>query len=425
MRTDDILIIGAGPAGLSVAYAAGEHARILEGSNHVGGLARSIRVGEGVFDIGGHSFHTSHPHVLALVRSLMGQNWVEQRRDARVFFQGDLIPYPFQQSFHHVRNASVVAECRESMPQAAASTVCSNYEEWINAKFGAGISHHFMLPYNRKLWARDLKRMSCEWVVERVADTMAIRGPASNGQRRPLVPNSIVGYPLEGGFGRIFEVMAAKCHAIELNTRIVSINPSAHEVHSESGRVWRYNKLVSTIPLPELLTLLRGCPGELIDSASELEFVSLKILLILVGDPIVGAPQRLYVADPQVPAHKIAFNHTSSPSLRNLPVHAISAEVSFSSEKSIPADDELCPQMTDWLKRHALVPREAPVLESQVITVKYGYPVYTHERPEILRRLIGYLQENNIFSIGRFGAWEYVNSDQSIMQGLKTAENLL
>ena len=193
-RASDTVVIGAGPAGLAFAHRYGGGAVVLESLPEVGGLSRSIEIGDGVFDIGGHSFHTPHREVRDLVTTVMGDALSEQQRDARVWFGGELIPYPFQHHFERLGDRRVVDACRGHRADPAAVAASRDFEEWILRRFGDGVAEHFMLPYNRKLWARDLKVMSCEWVVERVA-TDRPAASAAEKERRPLQSDSRVAYP--------------------------------------------------------------------------------------------------------------------------------------------------------------------------------------------------------------------------------------
>lgn len=424
MTADELIIIGAGPAGLALSHAAPGGARILERSGEVGGLCRSIQFGGGVFDIGGHSFHSPYPEVLSLVEQLMAGRWHAQRRDARVSFMGELIDYPFQQHFDQISRPDIVAECRESLPAAGVTAGAENFEDWIVKRFGTGVARHFMLPYNRKLWARDLKRMSCEWVGERVAgaapDTAATAGPA----RHPLRSESQVGYPADGGFGAIFEAMAKGCGPIEFNQKVIAIDPVARTVHAAGGAAWRWGRLVSTMPLPALLRTIADCPAALIAAADLLEHVSLKVLMILVAHPPGAAPHRVYVADGQAPPHKVAFNHTSSPSLRQRPAQAIMCEIAYAPENPLAPDAELERATVDWLVDSSLIAGRGDVAETRIVDVEYGYPVYTHTRAAIVERIRAWLEPRGIASIGRFGAWEYLNSDACIHQGVRLAERL-
>jgi len=420
----DLLIIGAGPAGLALSHRYADSARILEATDEVGGLCRSIEFGGGVFDLGGHSFHSPHAEVLELVGSLMKGRWSAQRRDARVFFGGQLIDYPFQNHFHDIADPAVVAECQDALPDPAAAVSADNFEDWIVARFGDGVARHFMLPYNHKLWARDLRRMSREWVGERIAGSETGKVAVATPSRKPLQSHTEVGYPAEGGFVEIFRALAARCGPIEFGQVVCEIDPKARTATTEAGGVWPWETLVSTMPLPHLLRAIQNCPTELIALADDLEYVSLKILMILIGRPLADQPQRVYVADPAVPTHKIAFNHTSSDSLRRRPRHAIMCEISHSAFKPIAPDGELTRATVDWMIGAGLIGSWDDVEETRIVDLKYGYPVYTHRRPEILERIRAYLDLVRIHTIGRFGAWEYVNSDACLHEGAELAERL-
>lgn len=421
----NVVVLGAGPAGLAFACRYGPGAVVLERSREVGGLSRSIEIDDGVFDIGGHSFHTPHPEVRDLVRSLMNGAWHEQRRDARVWISGQLIGYPFQQHFEDLDDGKTAEACRGHRVDPELVAQSANLEEWILRQFGSGVACAFMLPYNRKLWACDLKDMSVEWVSERVA-TDTGRDPRRDSAliRQPLQSDSRIGYPAEGGFGAIFVALARRRERIELGEQVERIDPAGRRVHTSSGRTWPWERIVSTMPLPRLLRCIDDCPDAIVERASKLRAVPLKILLILarLRDPCV--PQRVYIADPAVPPHKIAFNHTSSASLAKRTNHAIMCEVSYSPGKPVPPDAELLGASIDWLVESRFIASRHDVVSGRVVDVPYGYPVPTHTRPAIVAEIARYLHEQGIHTIGRFGSWSYANSDECIRQGLELADRL-
>ncbi len=421
-----ILVLGAGPAGLSFAQRYGRGCKVLERSSTVGGLSQSILIDEGVFDIGGHSFHTPYPEVRELVKELMGDNWHQQTRDARVCIKRTLIPYPFQHHFNQLPDVEIIKACEGHIhdPEHVASS--HHFEAWIYNRFGTGIAEHFMLPYNRKLWARDLKEISCEWVRERVA-TEIISNPEVNSSknRTPLLPDSQIGYPRDGGFGEIFNRMAKRCEHIEFNQDVVSIDINRKIVTTKNGNIWNYDSLVSTLPLPLLLKSIKNCSPELLALANELQAVPLKVIMLLVALKSNNVPHRIYSADPKVPAHKIAFNHTSSPSLLNRKNHAVMCEISYSATKPVETDLMLTTKMIDWLIEQGFIADKKDILNSQVVDVPFGYPVNTHDKQRVLNEINQFLTPHGIHSIGRFGAWEYANSDACIWQGIQLADQLI
>lgn len=423
MLGGELLIVGAGPSGLALSASYAGPSRIIEQEGEVGGLCRSIEFGGSVFDIGGHCFHTPYPEVRRMVENLMQGRWEVQRRDARIFFDGgELIPYPFQQHLDQIADAAVADECRSSMPAThAAAGDAEDFQSWIVQRFGAGVARHFMLPYNRKLWARDLSRMSREWVGERVADSSTTQSAETVGSRAPLSAETMVGYPADGGFVEIFRAMAGRAGPIEFNQRLVAVDLAGRAVRTASGALLGWGRLVSTIPLPMLLRCIANCPANLIREAGELEYVSLKLVMIAAERAPGRRPQRLYVAAPEVPAHKIAFNHESSAALRQRPREAVMCEVSYSPFKPGPSDADLERIMVDWLVERGLI---AGAAEVRILDVPLAYPVPTPRRRAIVERIRAWLEPHGIFTIGRFGAWAYANSDGCIMEAMRLAERL-
>jgi UDP-galactopyranose mutase len=426
MEETTALVIGGGPAGLAVAHQLSSNVIVLEKERDVGGLCRSITQDGGVFDIGGHSFHTPHPDVFALVDGVLDGGLYRQVRDARVYSHGALLPYPFQQNFDRIPDRDVVRECEEGLAASSGdASGAADFEEYIIRKFGSGIAKHFMLPYNRKLWARDIKRISCEWTSERVAGARGAKESfdEQGGKRKPLQADTLVGYPRQGGFEEIFRAMARDLPDVRVGSEVARIDPERRTVETTRGEVISWKFLVSTMPIPLLVRTIEDIPAEIIRAADLLEYMSLRVELILVGRRLETDIQRVYVADPDVPPHKIALNHNSSDSLRQRPVHAIMAEVSISPEKPVDVD-QIAPVTIDFLASLGILESPDDVAWTGHIDVKYAYPVYTHERPALLDTIRSWLTDCNIYTVGRFGGWEYINSDRCLRKGLDLGATL-
>lgn len=426
MHDVQALVVGAGPSGLSVAYGLQGDTLVLEKEDTVGGLCRSIHHKGGVFDIGGHSFHTPHPEVYELVHELLDSGIYKQQRDARVYSHGTLISYPFQKFYDQIPYPDVVQDCEEGLNNAAGNVhEADNFEDYIIRKFGRGIADHFMLPYNRKLWARDIKRISCEWTSERVA---APKGKSekfdtSGGERKPLQSDTRVGYPEEGGYEEIYKSFIPHIPDLELNSTVTHIDPTRRIAKTEDGRQYRWEFLVSTMPLPLLVRVVKGTPAELIEMADQLEYMSLRVELLLTKEPLESTIQRIYVADPDIPPHKIALNHNSSESLRQRQHHAIMAEVSLSEEKPVDVE-RIAPDTIAFLNTIGVLDSPDDILWQGHVDVTYAYPVYTHERPDYVEQIRRWMKRHHIYTLGRFGGWEYINSDKCVMKGLNLGRTL-
>jgi protoporphyrinogen oxidase len=419
------LIIGGGPSGLSLAYHLQGDTLILEKEDRVGGLCRSFTVNGGVFDLGGHSFHTPFPEVKKLVNTLMDGRMDEFPRDARIFTHGTLIPYPFQKYYDQIPDQQVVKDCYEGLLTTDPEFKPNNFEEFIIGKFGSGIANHFMLPYNKKLWGQDLTRISNQWTSERVAGHKSESQVLTSeyGKRTPLQSDSTVSYPQKGGFEEIFKEMAKYCKEIKSNQVVTKIDPKNKIVETSHGDQYSWERLVSTIPLPELVRMITDIPGDLVNLAQQLESIPLRIEFFLADQRIQDAPQRVYSAAPEIPFHKIAFNHTSSKYLRTMLNHAIMAEVSFARGKCINELD-LSSRCANAIVEIGQIRSIGEIIWQAHFDVKNGYPVPTHESGKIVQQIKEYLSQFNIYTLGRFGEWEYINSDNCIWRGKKLAETL-
>jgi UDP-galactopyranose mutase len=415
-----VVIVGAGPAGLGAALALGRDALVLERSHAPGGLAATIHFAGAVFDVGGHSFHTPHPEVRDLVFGAL--EMYEQARDARCWCAGRLIDYPFQAHFDQLDDPAIVDTCRRGLEAARPDAGADDFESSLRDRFGNGIADYFLLPYNRKLWGGDLSRLAVDWTAERIAAPAGSdeRFAESGGRRRPLRENTMVAYPACGGFERIFHALAERVPNIAFDQRVSAIDPIDRSLTTAGGTRVSWDRLVSTLPLPDLVARLTTRPAWMSEEAARLEALGLALVLVVVDRPIGTPVQRVYCADAGGPAHKYVLNHNSSPSLRALPRHGVLAEVSLGR-----APDDVEARVVRALVQMRLLQSEGDVHATRVIRLRRAYPVPTRDRSAIVGRITEWLDAHGIHSIGRFGEWAYINADEALHRGLALGERVL
>ncbi|MGC6415394.1 MAG: protoporphyrinogen/coproporphyrinogen oxidase [Bacteroidia bacterium] len=416
------LIVGAGPAGIAAALSLGKSAVIIDRNKEAGGQSGSIEIGEAVFDIGGHSFHTPHPFVRDLVYNSL--EMYDQKRNATCYSFDKLIPYPFQKNFRELNDSNIVKECSEGLLSINSENDAGNFEEFILNRFGPGISEHFMLPYNQKLWARDLKQLDAKWVGERVAAPEGVneKFDTSGGRRKPLQANTVVGYPAKGGFGEIYKALAKKTHRIDYGVEALQIDIKSKKVFTNVG-TYEYDNLISTMPINEFIGIIDNPDQDVLSKVNTLETMSLKCILVAINHPVDTEIQRIYNADNTLPAHKTAINHNSSQWLRERKHHGIMGEVAYSKYKQFPRLD-LEEWFIDGLLKTDVIKDKNEILKVKTIDVKYAYPVPSHNRREIMGLVSSYLNDHDVYSLGRFGEWAYINSDEALARGIVLGEKL-
>lgn len=423
MCKSDYLIIGSGPSGIGTALGLEKNYIVLESSNEVGGFSISIEISGAIFDFGGHSFHTPHPEIKELVYNSL--EMFEQKRDARCYHDGIIIPYPFQTNFRALSNMQTIQECIIGMEVKDDGKNSAHFEEFIIRRFGAGIAKHFLLPYNQKLWGRDLKRLSADWTGERVAAPEGIteKFDTQGGHRKPLQSDTYVAYPAKGGYGEIFKSLGNKLRNIKLKEKVVGIDYRNKLVYTAYGKVYGYKYLISTIPLTDLVNVINGVPTRLIENSINLNFISLKLGLVVVNHQVDTDIQRIYSAEDHIPGHKIVINHNSSDYLRKLPKHGIMMEISEGPEKKLYRQD-----IEQWIIESlidiGLIKGRNDVEKVVILNAKYAYPVPTHNRDSIVKEIQDWLNQVSIYSVGRFGQWAYINSDEALYRGLKIGREI-
>lgn len=423
MKQDRIVVIGGGPAGIGAGIALEDRGCVLEAAHDPGGLSRTIELDGAVFDLGGHSFHTPHPEVRELVFNAL--DMYEQKREAWCYSHGAMIPYPFQAHFRKIPDPKIVEQCAAGLAEADGGNGAAHFEEFLVRRFGPGIAEQFLLPYNRKLWGSDLQRLAADWVGERVASPDAAREKfdESGGQRKPLQSNTTVAYPARGGFGEIMRALASRLPNLCLGQQVSAIDPRQKTLTLHDGQSLRWDQLISTMSIHQLLALLPDVPADLTAEAERLRVLSLALVLVVIGHPVDSPIQRIYCAGPELPSHKTALNHNSSPYLRALPHHGVLAEVSLDPHKPLDNHD-LQRRVIEGLLTTGVIKSTDEVRTTKVINLPNGYPVPTHDRDTIMARIKAWLAERGMHTLGRFGEWAYINSDEALARGMTLGKML-
>ena len=155
-----------------------------------------------------------------------------------------------------------------------------NFAEFIHSVWGSGVARHFAVPYNQKLWAVPLEEMETSWLGGRVPmpDLAEMIDGALHPVAKPMGPNARFGYPLKGGFQALMNGFLPQLRGeLELNAKVTRIIPSEHELVLANGKVYRYEQLISTMPLPVLVRLIGDeAPEEVRRAAKGLRHVSVR-----------------------------------------------------------------------------------------------------------------------------------------------------
>jgi UDP-galactopyranose mutase len=424
---EPVVIIGAGPAGLGAALHMDDDWLLFERERRIGGTCRTDVIDGFAFDYAGHIIFTTDPYIEQLIPALLGDNLHWQARESWVYSKGVFTRYPFQANTYGLP-VEVVKECLLGLieatyaPQNDAPPV--NFEEWILRTFGRGIAEHFMLPYNRKVWAVPLTLMSHDWISDRVMQPRLDQ--VIEGALRPGVkdwgPNARFGYPLRGGFQVYMDALLARIDQRRVHTGrgVVRVAPRRRTVTLEGGEEVAYDYLVSTMPLPVLVDMLDDAPSAVRDAASGLLSTTVVCVNLGIGRANITDKHWIYYPEDTV-FHRIFVQSNASPYNAPPGCSAYICEITTSAHKPLPREG-LVERVIADCQRVGMLRPDDEILVRQVVEIPYGYVIYTPDRTRRVELIQAYLRERGIYSVGRFGEWCYYNSDHAILAGKRAAE---
>lgn len=423
------VIIGAGPSGLSAAYHLKENSILIEKEKNVGGLGRSREVDFFIFDHAGHIFFSKDMYANNLFADLLPGNHHFQERNSWIFSQDVYTRYPFQSNLFGLPQKTI-DECIQGLKAALenkGNAAPQNFDEWIEANFGAGIARHFMRPYNKKVWARPLEHLDFSWIEDRVKVPSledVIGGSKASIEDR-YGPNSQFGYPLRGGCQSLMDAFLPRLKNTDLylNTELWEIDVKNRGITLSSGRTLGYKFLLSSIPLPELVMKIIDAPKEIVKMADLLRHTSVHCVNIGIDREHLTDKHWIYYPEEKFIFQRLFIQSNASPYVCPEGTTSLTAEISHSQHKPVDAENIISRTINDIVKS-GLIKSESEVLATDHLNIEYGYIVFDHNRTACVEGIRKFLEEHNIIPIGRYGEWNYFNLDHAFLSGKAAAERI-
>lgn len=445
--TTGMVVIGAGPAGLTAAYEATRHGArpvVLEASDKVGGIARTDRYKGFYFDMGGHRFFTKNAEVNALWRQVLGEEFLRRPRLSRIYYQRKFFYYPLK-PFNALAGLGFVQAVLILLSYLRwhlfPHKVEETFEQWVTNRFGLRLFRTFFKTYTEKVWGIPCSELKAEWAAQRIKD-LSLKTAIVNMLVKPRRTIKTLieefDYPRLGP-GMMWEAFRDQVQSrggrVHMNAGVVRIERDGKRVTGvvtrQDGAERRHavSHLVSSMPVTEfVLSMDPPAPEAVREAARHLHYRDFLTVCIMVNRAELFPDNWIYIHDPSVKVGRIQNFKNWSPAMVPDPSKTSLGFEYFCTEGdelwTMP-DADLVALATREIERIGLA-RSADVYDGCVVRVPKAYPIYDADyrgHLAAVREFVDGLE--NVKTIGRNGLHRYNNQDHAMVTGLLAVRSLL
>ena len=441
-----ILIIGAGPAGLTAAWEAeklGIKTLVLEGDKEVGGISRTVERNGWRFDIGGHRFFTKVDEVYKIWDEILGSDdFLLRPRMSRIYYKQKFYDCPLKASnalfnlgiFEAIRCVLSYFYVRIRPPKNQ-----DNFENWVAARFGWRLYNIFFKTYTEKVWGVDATKIGSDWASQRIKNLSLMKAILNAFQinKSGEIITTLIDkfkYPKYGP-GMMWETaykkLLDKGHEIKLNKRIVEISKEDDHylVTTKDGEQFKADNILSSMPLAHLPKTIKPSPSkEVLNSGENLKFRDFLSVALVINEEDAFPDNWIYIHEPGVKVGRVQNYGSWSPFMVKEGKTCLGLEyfVNIGDELWSMEDEKLIALATDELEKLSLIKKDSS-LEGYVVRMPKAYPVYDLNYSKNIENIADWLSKEHkgIHPIGRNGMHRYNNQDHSMMTAVKSVRNIV
>ena len=414
------LVLGAGIAGIAAAWRLrqkGQQCIILEKDDDWGGLCGHFVIDGFRFDRFVHFSFAPDAQMAQLFES--SSPMYSHVPVCYNYYHGCWLRHPAQNNLAPLPAEGKVRIIEDfvNRPHKDSSEI-SRYDEWLRVQYGNYFAEHFPFAYTRKYWGHEAGELETRWVGERMRIsplTEVLRG-AFNEQDENYYYTAHMNYPKKGGYRSILNSCREGLD-IRFRKKVVAIDPRAQTVSLDDGTCFPYERLYSSLPLPEMVRLIPDCPKEVQEAAAQLSWTCGYQVSLGFNRPDVAKYLWFYIYDEDVPPARVYSPNLKSPD--NVPAEcsALQAEVFYANDAVIPPPEEVWETTVNQLKTTCRFSEE-DIIVRDIRFEPYANVAFTPPIYSARECIHAWLRSHNIAPIGRFGLWDYLWSHQTFAQSI-------
>ncbi|MGH8588704.1 MAG: protoporphyrinogen/coproporphyrinogen oxidase [Gammaproteobacteria bacterium] len=428
-----VAIIGSGMAGYGAAHRLEEEGIrpvLFEQRDHYGGHTASHRVEAGfTFDEGPHVSFTADRRIQNLLAANISDDYETIYARVNNYWHGHWIKHPVQVNLHGLPTELVLRILGDFIATAHREPPpITNYEEWLRASLGDALAETFPMEYTRKYHTTDARNLTTDWIGPRLYRPKL--GEVLAGALSPETDDvhyiTEFRYPRNGGFVSYLRGFMERVD-VRLKHRVVGIAPTERRLSFSNGGAAEYDRLISSVPLPDLVPMIEGTPRDVVEASERLACSEVVVVNVGVERPDLLHAHWSYFYDPDVLFARLSTPHLQS--AHNVPDGAgsLQAECYFSKKyRPLWMDrEQVIERVIGDLRTCGILRDDDRILLRQAMHIRHANVIFDHDRADAVAIIHGYLDELGIGYCGRYGEWGYLWTDESFISGERAAERIL
>ena len=451
---DRIVVIGAGPAGLTAAYLLskeGYSVTVLEADNIVGGISRTVRYKGYRFDIGGHRFFTKIKPVQDLWDELLDTDeFITVPRLSRIHYNDRYFDYPLK-PWNALNQLGLVNAVRIVWSYLVAhyfpTPVEENFEQWVTNRFGRRLYELFFKTYTEKVWGIPCTEIRAEWAAQRIQGLSLARAilSATPLNKRPDKIKSLIEeflYPRLGP-GQMWEACADKVrelgntvlmehYAVTIDTcedtngvrRVTGVRATS----AAGETVYPADHVISTMPMRSLVRAISPAPAVPVrDAAEGLRYRDFLVVALIVEGEDLFPDNWIYVHTPGVKVGRVQnFNNWSAAMVPEANRTCLGLEYfCFKGDGLWESSDEALVALATRELEELGLAKGSRVRDGTVIRMPKAYPIYDATYRGHLEAVRAFIDPiPNFHTVGRNGMHMYNNQDHSMLTAMMAVWNM-
>ena len=433
----EVTIIGAGPAGMGVAYYCNKEGikyRLFEKGSVVGGNCITFNINGFMFDSGAHRFHDKDKDTTVLVKDLLGSRIQQINVPSQIYINGKFVDFPLTPiGIVKFLGPSLVVKATVSLIfNKLKNTKIRNFKDLALNRYGQIISKLFLLGYSEKLWGRPAHHLSTKISGSRLKG-LSFRSLMAEafGIKKNVHLDGSFYYP-EKGMGSIFSTMKERCNEENffLKSKITSIFHNENKITSieinKSSKV-DVDLLVSSMPMNIFIRLLSPLPPKsILDAIDSISYRDLILVVFMLNKETINNNGSMYF-----PSKKFAFTRIYEPRNRSKfmsPKGKTSLAVEVPCEKVDKLSDQEVKSLVNTIQKQLVdigFFEVSDIIEIRNKKIKYAYPVLESSYSSKLSPIVKYISSfENLIVNGRNGKFEYTHIHDHLNDSREIVSNL-